>query len=237
MSRTVWLVGNGWRYRRKPELNYHGDIPAAALPLAMAEAFAYGGKLTVKGTPESLPRYAAMAKFLEINAPAGGNWQPVFDIAMVDEGTSIVGECLNLMVRKNLLVRSVANKSAAGSLLPVEVGTGDFPKKLAMDPGAFATQVRYKLTDQKRSLRLFGTETVVGTLEQSAGRLRLHLLNYADHPVETFRVRLRGNWKPERYSGFEQPDLKLEEFEEAEGGLEFTVPAIKTYLVLDLVQK
>src|SRR5689334_19201436 len=37
-----WIDANGWRFLRDPQKHYYYDVPAAVVPLAMAESFAYG---------------------------------------------------------------------------------------------------------------------------------------------------------------------------------------------------
>ena len=46
----------------------------------------------------------------------------------------------------------------------VKLGTAEFPADAAKDPSAFALKVRRQLTDEQRSLRIFGSEVVIGRL-------------------------------------------------------------------------
>ena len=120
---------------------------------------------------------------------------PAADIAVVDDGSPPVGEILNLMARRNLLFEAVP-KEAPDVALNVRIGSKEFPRKEAQNPEAFALSVRRRLTDEKRSLRLYGSEVVLARLVRDAGRARLHLLNYGGRPIDGLRVRLLGSWVP-----------------------------------------
>ena len=76
----------------------------------------------------------------------------------------------------------------------MRIGSKEFPRKEAQNPEAFALSVRRLLTDEKRSLRLYGSEVVLARLTRDAGRARLHLLNYGGRPIDGLRVRLLGSW-------------------------------------------
>jgi hypothetical protein len=115
----------------------------------------------------------------------------------------------------------------------VEVGTPEFPRAGAANPAEFASLVRNRLTDPKRSLRIYGSETVIGYLLSDGKRARLHLLNYGSDPIEMFRVRTLGNWKVERVRSFADPKAAVEEVEHYDGGTEFSVPILPVYAVID----
>ena len=157
----------------------------------------------------------------------------VADIGVVDDGSATMAEALNLLVRRNLLFRIVAAPSPQYRL-NVKLGTADYPEDAAKDPSAFALKVRRQLTDEQRTLRIFGTEIVIGRLTGDGSRVRLHLLNYGGRDTEGVRVRLRGT-----YSGGEayvagMGKVALEDVGLVDGGTEFTVPRLGPYGVVDM---
>ena len=78
----------------------------------------------------------------------------------------------------------------------MKLGTKEYPLEDAKNPGTVAQVVRANLTDEKRSLRIYGSQVVVARLTASGGHVRLHLLNYAgaDRKVEGIRVRVLGQY-------------------------------------------
>ena len=81
---------------------------------------------------------------------------------------------------------------------------------------------------------MYGSEVVIARLIGTGGRVRIHLLNYANRPVTGLRVRVLGNYPNWQVAAYDQPDLKLEDFATADGATEFTVPEMGTYAVIDL---
>src|SRR6185436_10058808 len=81
-----------------------------AASLAAAEAYAYGGDALLRIDVEGLEALGAMLAFLRQvplkEAPA------LADLGVVDDGSPLLGEVLNLLVRRNLLFRLVAAPSA-----------------------------------------------------------------------------------------------------------------------------
>ena len=117
----------------------------------------------------------------------------------------------------------------------MELGSKAYPKAEAANPDALALKIRGQLTDERRSLRLFGSEVVLARLTGDAGRRRLHLLNYGGRDVEGLRVRLRGRWTPgdahvapARAPPVEAPLAQDE-------ATEFSLPVLGVYAVVDLV--
>ena len=101
-------------------------------------------------------------------------------------------------------------------------------------PSAFALKIRRLLTDEQRSLRIYGSEVVIARLIGDAARIRLYLINYGGREIEGLRVRLRGS-----YAGGEARvpgagTVMLQDFAAAGGFTEFSVPRIATYAVIDL---
>jgi hypothetical protein len=144
-----------------------------------------------------------------------------------------MGEALNLLVRRNLLFKIVSAPSAQYRV-NVKLGTPEFPTDAAKDPSTFALAVRRQLTDEQRTLRIFGTEIVIGRLTGDGSRLRLHLLNYGGRDTEGVRVRLRGTHPEGEVSVAGQGKVALEDRGIVDGGTEFTVPRLGPYAVVDL---
>jgi hypothetical protein len=230
-SGRPWVFANGWRFLRKPDGRYWGDVPAGKAALAAAEAFAYRADVVLAIDPADLEAFGRMRSFLsslpDSDLPAAA------DIAVVDDGSPPVGEVLNLMARRNLLFR-VVPKEAPDVALNVRLGSEEFPRKEAQDPEAFALSVRRRLTDPKRSLRLYGSEVVLARLTRDAGRARLHLLNYGGRPIDGLRVRLLGSWVAAEARAFGEEQVALEDRVAADGATEFSLGLLGTYAVVDL---
>ena len=158
---------------------------------------------------------------------------PAADIAVVDDGSPPVGEILNLMARRNLLFE-VAPRRPRDVALNVRLGSKAFPKNEAQNPEAFALSVRRRLTDEKRSLRLYGSEVVLARLTRDAGHARLHLLNYGGRTIDGLRVRLLGSWVPGEAAAFGETRLAVEDLVAADGATEFSLGTIGPYAVVDL---
>jgi hypothetical protein len=230
-TRTPWIDANGWRFRRNPAGQYAYDVPAGKAALAAAEAYVYGADAVLKIDPADLENLGRMMAFL---APLPANELPdVVDLAVVDDGSPPLGELLNLLVRRNLLFRIVKEPSPQYRV-NVQLGTKEYPLREAGDPSALALKVRRQLTDEQRTLRIFGSEVVIGRLTGQAGHVRLHLLNYGGREIEGLRIRLRGAY-PEGAADVAGPGrLMLEERLVADGATEFTVPRLGPYGVIDL---
>ena len=105
----------------------------------------------------------------------------------------------------------------------------------AADPSAFAQKVRRELTDEQRSLRVYGSEVVIGRLTGNDRQIRLHLLNYGGRDIEGLRIRLRGNYGRGEALVPGAGRVPLEDFAVTGGATEFSVPRIGAYAVIDLV--
>jgi len=117
--------------------------------------------------------------------------------------------------------------------LEVRIGSKEFPREAAEDPAAFALSVRRRLTDEKRSLRLYGSEAVLGRLLRDGARARLHLLNYG-RPIEGLRVRLLGTWAQPQALVFGEGRREVEDYVRRDGATEFSLPVLGPYAVVDL---
>jgi len=230
-TRSPWVFTNGSRFLRDPAGKFLYDLPAGKAALAAAEAYAYGGDAILKIDPADLESLGQMLAFL---ATVPKNDLPdVADVGVVDDGSATMAEALNLLVRRNLLYKIVPAPSPQYRV-NVKLGTPEYPADAAKDPSAFALKVRRQLTDEQRTLRVFGTEIVIGRLTGDGSRVRLHLLNYGGRDTEGVRVRLRGTYPDGEAYVAGQGKVALEDRGVVEGGTEFTVPRLGPYGVVDL---
>ncbi len=217
-----WVNANGWRIRRAPGKEFWYDLPVGSAPLAAAEAFAYGANALLKIDPADLEALGKMLQFLptipERNLP------DIADLGFIDNGSDDAGELLNLLTRRNLLYKIV---SAADPHLRLNVSPN------SDDPHLFAAKVRERLTDDQRSLRVYGSEVVLGRLVGDGAQARIHVLNYGRRPFEGLRLRVRGTYSKARLYGIES-SKPISELASAEGFTEFSIPTIGVYGVVDL---
>ena len=230
-TRAPWIVANGWRVVRQPGAKYRYDLPAGKAALAAAEAFAYGADALLKIDPADETSLRAMLSFLEglprVDLPA------IADLAVVEDGTAVAGEVMNLLARRNLLYEIVKAPSARYRLT-VAVGSREFPVEEAADPSAFALKIRRLLTDEQRTLRIYGTEVVIARLVGDAARVRVHLINYSGREIEGLRVRLRGAYGTGEAFAAGAGRVALQDHVVAGGATEFSLPRIGIYAVIDL---
>lgn len=230
-SRSPWIDANGWRILRAPDKRYVYDVPENAVALAAAEAFAYGANAVVHTGATGVAAFNRILEFLraipEADLPVLAN------IGVRDDGSDETGEMMNLLMRHNLLFKIVAAPDR--HLHPnVRLGSPEYPKSDAADPNLLARKIRAQLGDEKRLLRLYGSEVVIARLLGSKDHARIHLLNYATRPVNGLRVRVLGSWPHQKIMAFEKPDLQLEDVAVQKGATEFTLPEMSTYVVIDL---
>lgn len=230
-SLRPWLFANGWRFLRAETGRYWCDVPARQAALAAAEAFAYGADEVLAIDPAGLEDVGRMLAFLssvpEADLPAAA------DVAVQDDGSALVGEVLNLMARHNLLFK-VGRAPAPDVPLNVRIGSNEFPRKEALNPETFTLAVRRHLGDERRSLRLYGSEAVIGRLARDASRARLHLLNYGGRPIEGLRVRLLGSWVASEAHVFGEGRVTVEDYAAGNGATEFSLATLGLYAVIDL---
>jgi hypothetical protein len=229
-TRAPWIATNGSRFMRAPGGKYLYDRPAGTAALAAAEAFTYGADALIKIDPADAAPLGSMQAFLGmlpvVDLPA------VADLAVVDDGSPVTGEAMNLLVRRNLLFEIVKAPSAKHRV-NVAIGGADFPAKDAADPSAFAQKIRQQLSDDQRSLRVFGSEVVIGRLTSDGSRARVQLLNYGGRDIEGLRVRVRGAWSSAdaHVSGVDATTVS--DLAVADGFTELSVPRLATYGVID----
>ena len=230
-SLRPWVFANGWRFLRRPDGRYWGDVPAGRAALAAAEAFAYGADAVLAIDPADLEPVGRMLAFL--SSVPDSSLPAKADIAVVDDGSPPVAEVLNLMARRNLLFE-VVQRESPDVALNVRIGSKEFPRSAAQDPEAFALSVRRRLTDEKRSLRLYGSEVVLARLARDAGHARLHLLNYGGRMIDGLRVRLAGSWITAEARAFGEDRMTVEDRVVADGATEFSLGLLGPYAVVDL---
>lgn len=232
-TRAPWIVANGWRFLRAPAARYAATVPAGKGALAAAEVFAYGADAVLTVEPGDLESIGAMMSFFESLPPL--DLPAVADLAIVDDGTPVTGEVMNLLARRNLLFEVVRAPSPKHKI-NITIGTPEYPREEAADPSTFAAKVRGRLTDDARSLRVFGSEVVIGRLTGNGQTARLHLINYGGRDIEGLRVRVGG-----AYSGGTAyipggGRLPLADRVVADGATEFSLPRLGTYAVVDLTR-
>jgi hypothetical protein len=225
-TRSPWIDANGWQILRSPGKHYYYDVPANAAGLAAAEAFAYGANAVVHTDKAGAAEFNRMIEFLrgvpDADLPVMAN------IGVIDDGSDETGEMMNLLSRRNLLYKIV---TAPDPKLAVNVRP---TKAEASDPSRLAQKIRAQLGDEKRLVRLYGSEVVIARLTGNGTRARLHILNYANRPVVGLRVRVLGSWAKQTVLAFGKPDLKLADVVVDGAATEFTLPEAGTYAVVDL---
>jgi hypothetical protein len=232
-TRAPWLVANGWRFIRRPQDRFYYDVTGKQAALAAAEAFCYGANAMIRTDAAGLKPLAEMLEFLR--TITGEPLPPVADIGYIDDGSAASGEVMNLLVRNNLLFQLVTSADR-GLKVTVKLGTREYPLEDAKNPGMVAHAVRYNLTDEKRSVRVYGSPVVVARLTASGGHVRLHLLNYAGaaRKVEGIRVRVLGQYPKHQLWLADGAGVELLDYSVEPDATEFTLPELKTYAVVDL---
>jgi hypothetical protein len=230
-TRAPWIDANGWRVLRSPGGKFVYDLPRGKAALAAAEAFVYGADAALKIDRADVAAVQEMLNFLA-GVPSA-DLPPVADLAVVDDGSPITGEVMNLLARRNLLFQTVPAPSDRYRL-NIAVGTPAYPREQAADPSAFALKIRRQLGDDQRSLRIYGSEVVIGRLTGDATRLRLHLLNYGGRDIEGLRVRVRGAYRTGEAHVAGAGRVALQDQVTADGSTEFSISRLATCAVIDL---
>src|SRR5581483_3598346 len=109
-----------------------------------------------------------------------------------------------------------------------------YPEAAWRNPDLLEHVVRGNLTDDKRLLRIFGSDVVVGRLTGDADHVRVHLLNYAGarRAVQGVRVRVLGSWPHQAAAVAGSPDAHLMDRAVDATATEFTIPELKTYAIV-----
>jgi len=219
-TRVPWLNSNGWRFLRQPSARFYYDAPGNAAALAAAEAFAFGANALIRTDAEGIKPLGEMLAYLANLPDFEGT--PVADFGVIDDGSPVVGEVMNLLVRNNLLFKIVPS-------LDPQLNLTVLLKAKEIDPRitVVVQQIRSDLTDEKRSVRIYGSAIVIARLTSAAEGVRVHLLNYAaTRPVQGIRVRILGRYP--------KHGADLQDFTVDSNATEFTVPELKIYSAIDL---
>ena len=230
-TRAPWINTNGSRFMRNTAAKYRYELPAGKGALGAAEALVYSADAVLQIAPADLSAACGIVTF--VKATPSVQLPDLADIGIVDDGSAVVGEVMNLFVRRNLLFQIVPAPQP-GFAVNVKVGTPEYPVAEAADPSAFALKIRRQLTDERRRMRIFGSEVVVGRLTGDDKRIRLHLLNYGNREIAGLRVRLRGTYRGGDAYVPGQGRVDLIDFSVADGATEFSVPLLTTYAIVDL---
>ncbi len=219
-----WVDSNMWRYRRAPEKAYLADARDKSVALIMAEAHAEDIALAVQAGLGEKKEFDSMLDFLRSlpDGPAGA-WT---DFTVSEDGSAQAGEAMNLLTRRNLLY-GVAKPGAAA----------DFRLTSAIaNPYDFMQQVREKVGDDRRLLRLFGSDLTLARAARQGNRVRLRLVNYGSRPVESLRVRLRGSYQAAHIKAhvYGHGSAKVSDLTVNAGYTEFTLDRVPVYAVVDL---
>ena len=230
---SPWVDSNAWRFQRGLRKGNYSKLEAGSAPLAAAEAFTFHADAILNPDPADLPELAKILTFLKtLDQPA----LPVMaNIGVIDDGSPVMGEVLNMLNRRNLLYR-VVPKPDPKLDLNVRLGDPDFPKQAANNPSDFAARVRAKLGDDKRLLRLYGTNTAIAYLTGDGKRARLCVLSYSRNRVQQgVRIRLLGRYSAVKFAAYgAAPGAGLMDFDHPSGATEFTIPPFSTIAVIDL---
>jgi hypothetical protein len=230
-TRSPYLIANGWRFIRNRSARYRYSLPAGKAALAAAEACAYGAGAALQVEAADLESVGKMLAFFR-GLPAA-DLPGLADIAVVDDDHPLVGEVMNLLARRNLMFTAVSAPEARYPI-NIRIGSKEYSEEEASDPNAFALKIRRQLTDERRSVRIYGSETVLCRLTGDDTRIRLHLLNYRGGKVDGLRIRLRGAFRKGLARGDQTREIPLENFSVSDDATEFTLPAMNLYAVVDL---
>lgn len=232
-TRSPWLDANGWRIIRTPDKAFTYQVKGPAAALAAAEAFTYGTAATISADASGANAFNKMVEFLR-TLPAS-DLTPVADFGVIDDNSDTTGELLNLLTRMNLLYR-IEKAPDRKFRVNVHVGTKEYPLAEAQNPSVLAHKVRSQIGDENRSLRVYGSEVVVGRLMDGPRSARVFLLNYTSRPVLGLRIRVRGAYSK---GELRQPGASAAspaDWTQDGPATEFTIPELGVFAVIDLAR-
>ena len=230
-TRSPWIDANGWRILRSPDKTFVYQVKGEAAALSAAEAFTYSAAASVSTDGSGENAFGKMLEFLKTVPSA--ELTPVADFGVVDDGSDAAGELLNLLTRMNLLYK-IEKSSDPRFHVNVRLGTKEYPLEEAKNPSLAAHKIRSQIGDDNRSLRVYGSEVVIGRLETGPHQARVFLLNYATRPGLGLRVRVRGQYSKGTLRTPGSSDSPASDFTEDGPATEFTVPELHTFAVVDL---
>ncbi len=228
-----WIESNGWRFQRGLRQAHYASLPVRSAGLAAAEAFAFGVDAILNPDPADVQELASVLAFLKSQdrprLPALAN------IGVVDDGTPAMGEALNMLTRRNLLYRVVAQPDRRLDV-NVRLGTREFPADAVLNPSEFAARVRAKLGDDKRLVRVYGSSTAIAHLTGDGSRARLYLLSYSRNRTQpALRVRVLGRYQPASVATFgASTGTGVADLRHPGRATEFSLPMFSTIAIVDL---
>ncbi len=229
-----WVDSNGWRFQRGVRQANYEKLPAGIAPLAAAEAFAFGIEAILHPDSADLDELRRLVPFL------GARGRPALptlaNIGVVDDGSPAMGEVLNMLTRRNLLYRVVPPGDRSLGVT-MEVGTPAFPRDRLTNPSDLAARAREALGDDKRLIRVYGTNTVIAYLTGDAARTRVHLVSYSRNRTQpSIRVRVLGHYQAPVLAAFgAAPGALLADVRHPDKtAIEFSVPPFSTLSIVDL---
>lgn len=230
-TRSPWIDANGWRILRSPDKTFVYHVKGESAALAAAEAFTYGTGALISTDAPGADAFDKMLAFLKTVPPE--DLPPVADFGVVDDGSDATAELLNLLTRMNLLYKIERNPDRSFHV-NVRLGTKEYPQEDAKNPSVAAHKIRSEIGDDNRSLRVYGSEVVIGRLTAGPREARVFLLNYAARPGLGLRVRVRGAYSKGELRMPGIADAHLADWTVDGSDTEFTVPELRTFAVIDL---
>ncbi len=228
---SPWIVANGWRILRSPGENFLYVVKGEMAALAAAEAFTYSAEAFISADAAGAAAFGRVVETLK-TVPAA-DLSPVADFGVVEDRSDLTGELLNLLTRMNLLYRIEKNPDPAYRV-NVHLGTAEYPAEEARNPAVLAHKIRSQIGDDRRSLRIYGSQVVVGRLMEGTGHGRVLLVNYSLRPVLGLRVRVRNVYSKGLVRASEVADAQLTDWSLDRAATEFTLPELRAFAVIDL---
>jgi hypothetical protein len=225
-TRSPWVDSNGWRFIRTPNQQFYYQVTGDAAMIAAAESFTYDSNALISADAAGAQSFERMLDFLR-TIPDAKDLKPVADFGVIDDGSDQSGEVLNLLTRQNLLFQIEKNPDPK---FKINVR----PSKEESNPSAVAHQVRSQMGDDHRSIRIYGSETIVSRYVTSGSRGRVYLINYANRPVRGLRVRVRGAYGKGEARIFNVADAHFEDWTQEGVMTEFSIPELGAFAVIDL---
>jgi hypothetical protein len=226
-----WINSNLWRVMKDRGKSFLYEVSGPAVALAAAEAYVSGAPAYFSLKQDDLETFAKAVRFLhEIDGPP---LSPRANFGLVDDGSPEIEEVMNLLIRRNLLFVPV-RKAGDWKGMVVRIGTPEYTKEVAAEPYQFAAIVRSRIGDDRRLVRIYGSDTTVVQMTGDQRHSRLHLIQYGRGSVSGLRVRVLGRFPRVLIAGLGKRVIAAEDVTMDDSGTEFTIPEFQTYAVIDL---
>ena len=226
-----WVNSNLWRQLREPGKAYLYEVHGPAVALAAVEAYASGAPSYFRLKQDDLAAFGAALRFLqEIDGPP---LPPRANFGLVDDGSAEMEEVMNLLLRRNLLFQPVRSADDWKGTV-VRLGSSEYPKDLASEPYKFAAVVRGRVGDDRRLVRIYGSDTTIVRMYGTEQHARIHLIQYGRNAVRGMRVRALGRYPRVLVAALGQRVTVPEDITMDDSATEFTIPEFRTYAVVDL---